>query len=91
MAWCRYEAMEIDGRWFVSDNKHPESAPVEYENEDASKLDSRMESPKSADTALTFRTRYSPDLLATSVAFQRELDVQTGPGIATNLVLSRPL
>lgn len=38
----RYEAIEIDGRWYVFDHKHPETAPAGCRDEREARLNVRV-------------------------------------------------
>jgi len=48
----RYEAIEIDGQWFVFDRKNPERAPVQCANAILAEINARIWNLISAPTAL---------------------------------------
>ena len=40
--WKRYEAIEVDGKWFVIDHRYPELAPSEQSSEAEAKMNARV-------------------------------------------------
>lgn len=38
----RYEAIEVDGKWYVIDHKHPDAQLKPEESEDEAKLNARV-------------------------------------------------
>jgi len=39
---ARYEAVEIDGRWFIIDHRHPLDPPHEAPNEESARQTARV-------------------------------------------------